>query len=621
MRSIKRILLIFSILLCSCTWLSAQNKAEQDRVAKLQGQLKGLNEAAQVKTLCDIAEIYCASNPDKSLQSIAQAEKILKKIPNDVVSKAMVYGGYGCAYYSKKNFKKAAQNFENEADVAAKSGLPRIQERALYNAGIAYHASKNYDMAMATFGKSLDIAKKLGDFSFVVNNYYALYESASAVRYFKSANEYYQQYINALTGNSSKLRHKLGVLNSTYKGEQKLRVLTYAELQNVDARYVAMDSALSEQMQHYMQLEQESEEKIQALNRKTAQQGKEIQQHKEENNINHQLITKQRQVISAFIIIGVLVLAGAGLLFFMFSKIKKYSKTLENQKFEIEEQKNLIQIKNDQITDSINYARKIQDSILVPESKIRRYVPDMFIYYKPKDIVSGDFYWFSKYESKYVITAIDCTGHGVPGAFLSMIGNTLLHEIVNIKHVFKPDQILAMLHTGIMLALNQDSEEATSEDGMDMSLCTVDTRLNRFQFAGAKNSLYVVQGDKLKILKANYYSIGGRPLRPGMDVQFTCYDFMYDDSTSIYMFSDGYLDQFGGDTGEKFNTQRFKDMILENREMSMEDQKAVFTSTMDHWKAGRQQIDDFLVMGIKLACINQREDELKAIAQQSTSGI
>ncbi len=615
MRFLRRILLIYSILLCFSTWLSAQNKAEQDRVSKLQSQLKVLNEAAQVKTLCDIAEIYNASNPDKSLQNIAQAEKILKKIPNDVLSRALVYGGYGSAYYCKKNYKKAAQNFENEAEVAAKSGLPRIQEKALYNAGIAYHASKNYDMAMATFNKSLDLAKKLGDNSFVINNYYALYESASAVRYFKSANEYYIQYINALTGNSSKLRRKLGVLNSSYTGEQRLRVLSYAELQSVDARYVAMDSALSEQQQHYLQLEQESERKIQDLNRKAALQGMELLHHKEENNLNQQLITKQKQAITAFIIICVLVLAGTVLLFFMFSKIKKYNKTLENQKFEIEEQKNLIQIKNDQITDSINYARKIQDSILVPESKIRKYVPDMFIYYKPKDIVSGDFYWFSKYESKYVITAIDCTGHGVPGAFLSMIGNTLLHEIVNIKHVFKPDQILAMLHTGIMLALNQDSEEATSEDGMDMSLCTVDAKLNRFQFAGAKNSLYVVQGDKLKILKANYYSIGGRPLRPDMKVQFTCYDFMYDDSTSIYMFSDGYLDQFGGDTGEKFNTQRFKDMILENREMSMEEQKTLFTSTMDQWKGGRQQIDDFLVMGIKLACINRREEQLQALPE------
>ena len=295
------------------------------------------------------------------------------------------------------------------------------------------------------------------------------------------------------------------------------------------------------------------------------------------------------------IIVGTAFLALVAVLMFMLRKIKRINTELQLQKNEIEQQKNC------EITDSINYARKIQDSILLPETKLKKWLPQMFIYFKPKDIVSGDFYWFSKYENKYVITAIDCTGHGVPGAFLSMVGNTLLHEIVNIKHVFKPDVILTMLHTGIRLALNQSSEDSENEDGMDMSLCTVDAKLHRFQFAGAKNNLYVVQGDKLKILKANYYSIGGRQIRPDMQVEFTCYDFMYDDNTSIYMFSDGYLDQFGGEDNEKFNTQRFREMILNNRNLPMEQQKAVLAETMDKWKGDRQQIDDFLVLGVKLA--------------------
>ena len=302
-----------------------------------------------------------------------------------------------------------------------------------------------------------------------------------------------------------------------------------------------------------------------------------------------------------FIIIGVLVLSLVAVLMFMLRKIKRINTELQLQKNEIEQQKNLIEQKNCEITDSINYARKIQDSILLPETKLKKWLPQMFIYFKPKDIVSGDFYWFSKYENKYVITAIDCTGHGVPGAFLSMVGNTLLHEIVNIKHVFKPDVILTMLHTGIRLALNQSSEDSENEDGMDMSLCTVDAKLHRFQFAGAKNNLYVVQGDKLKILKANYYSIGGRQIRPDLQVEFTCYDFMYDDNTSIYMFSDGYLDQFVGEDNEKLNTQRFREMILNNRNLPMEQQKAVLAETMDKWKGDRQQIDDFLVLGVKLA--------------------
>mgnify|MGYP002623623375 FL=1 len=318
-----------------------------------------------------------------------------------------------------------------------------------------------------------------------------------------------------------------------------------------------------------------------------------------QTQISSDMIDRQRTIIIVFIIGGFIIIGFMAVLYVMLKKIKKINTQLETKNAEIEQQKAIVEVKNNQITDSLNYARKIQDSILVPEEKIRQWMPQMFVYYQPKDIVSGDFYWFSKFENKYVLTAIDCTGHGVPGAFLSMIGNTLLHEIVNIKHVFKPDQILAMLHTGLMLALNQH-EDSDSEDGMDMSLCTVDSKLHRFQFAGAKNNLYVVQGDKLKVLKANIYSIGGRPLRPDMKVEFTSYDFMYDDDTSIYMFSDGYMDQFGGAENEKFNTMRFREMILANRNLPMEQQKQVVAETMANWKGNRQQIDDFLVLGVRL---------------------
>ncbi len=597
-------------MICNVRGALAQSAAERTRISKLESQLNFSTEIQQISILCDIADLYAPYNADKSLEYLGKAEKLCSKNQTSLDREMMVWRGYGNAYYYKENYKKSISAYEKEIDLASRAKSEKVQAYALFNLGIAHLAAKNHRKSLAALNKSLPIAKKLKDQSLVTRNYQALYEASNATKDYKEAVLYYNLYVTSLTGNSPRLNSKLSVLPNSYKGEPRLRLLSESELKDMDQRIVEMDSALTEQSIHYHELEEENQlksQEIQQLNEQAVAQDSLINQHKVANEQNEMVINEQRKTIAFFVIAGVFVIVGMIVLFFMWRKIKKYSHRLENQKFEIEQQKNLIQIKNDQITDSINYARKIQDSILVPESKIQRYVPDMFIYFKPKDIVSGDFYWFSKQDNKYVITAIDCTGHGVPGAFLSMIGNTLLHEIVNIKRVFKPDQILSMLHTGIMLALNQDSEDASSEDGMDMSLCTVDTRLNRFQFAGAKNSLYVVQGNKLKILKANYYSIGGRPLRPDMNVEFTCYDFMYDSSTSIYMFSDGYLDQFGGETGEKFNTQRFKDMILENRELSMAEQKEVFTSTMEKWKGQRPQIDDFLVMGIKLSCINEME--------------
>lgn len=606
----KRILSYILLILCvlSTSEVSLAQQAEgKSRISELDSLLQVSAEIDQIPILCELSDLYLHKNTAKSLSYLKSADKLSSKNNANPLLSAKILDAYGNLYFAKKDYNSSIASYEKASELFKKAGSNIAMCHSLFNVGIAQKAAKKYAKANLAFNKSLSIAKKQGDYSMLVLNYLALYETATLAKDFKNAVTYYNMYVKAAT-NSKKLSSELGVITSTYKGEKRLAVLDEDEMIDNQARLLEMDSALVEAAHQNFELEQQAVQRSQAidsLSQEAESQSQQLQISQEANNENQILINYQRQLINAFIIIGVIVLALLGVMFFLFRKIKKTNRRLENQNSEIEDQRKLIQVKNDQITDSINYARKIQDSILVPENKIKRWLPDMFIYYKPKDIVSGDFYWFSKYESKYVVTAIDCTGHGVPGAFLSMIGNTLLHEIVNIKHVFKPDQILSMLHTGITLALNQESEDTDSEDGMDMSLCTVDTKLNRFQFAGAKNSLYVVQGDKLKILKANYYSIGGKPLRPDMKVAFTCYDFMYDDNTSIYMFSDGYLDQFGGSANEKFNAQRFKELIIENRNLPMEKQKEIFTKTMEDWKGDRQQIDDFLVMGIKLSGIGK----------------
>lgn len=607
------ILLILCVLTSSRVVL-AQSAQDKSRISELENTLSEMSPKEKIPALCEIAELYARHNTTKALKYLKSAEDVASKNKANSYLMMQIYDGYGSVYHFKKNYKESVAYYTKVSTLARKAKAYKQLAYSQFNIGITHKVLKSYSLAKKDFEGALASAKSAKDNSLMIQTYRALYETCSLLKLYKDAMTYYQKYVSAVTGNKGQLSSSLTILTSSYKGETKLKILSENEIEEKNARIEEMDSALTEVSQQNIALAEESdlkaqeieqkEQKIEELSQQSDMQNEQLHKTRSENVENKELINRQRQVITAFIIVGVVVIALLLVLYFMFRKIKKINNRLENQKDEIETQKNLIQVKNEQITDSINYARKIQDSILVPENKIKRWLPDMFIYYKPKDIVSGDFYWFSKYESKYVITAIDCTGHGVPGAFLSMIGNTLLHEIVNIKHVFKPDQILAMLHTGITLALNQDSEDSGSEDGMDMSLCTVDTKLNRFQFAGAKNSLYVVQGDKLKILKANYYSIGGKPLRPDMKVAFTCYDFMYDDKTSIYMFSDGYLDQFGGEANEKFNAQRFKDMILENRNLPMEQQKEIFTQTMEIWKGDRQQIDDFLVMGIKLSGIN-----------------
>lgn len=590
---LRFLIILIICLLANSTYSFAQTKAEKIRIAELENEPDSVFDVNKIGNYCELCRLYVRYNTSKALSYIEKAEKIANKDKE----KMAVFEGFGDVYFYKKDYKKSLLYYEKQNKLAKKLRDNKNLAYSLLGMGNCYNSQKLYKKAVTVLNQSLLTAKKLKDNELKQKIYYSLYESYNFSRDYKKSLENYKLYVSCLRENELKEnKEKIDEINSALN-----------EISSSNDSLSEISKANAQEIELLNKEKEDLNRQNENLERQTEVQSEDLKLRQAEIDDSRVMIDKQRNLIWTFIIIGVIFLVLLAIVFSMFRKIKKINSRLENQKDEIEIQKNLIQVKNDQITDSINYARKIQDSILVPEQKIKRWLPQMFIYYKPKDIVSGDFYWFSKYESKYVITAIDCTGHGVPGAFLSMIGNTLLHEIVNIKHVFKPDQILSMLHDGITLALNQE-EESASEDGMDMSLCTVDTKLHRFQFAGAKNNLYVVQGNKLKILKANYYSIGGKPLRPDMKVEFTCYDFMYDDNTSIYMFSDGYLDQYGGENNEKFNTARFKEMILANRELPMEEQKEILSKTMEEWKGDRQQIDDFLVMGVKLSDLNDQNE-------------
>lgn len=285
--------------------------------------------------------------------------------------------------------------------------------------------------------------------------------------------------------------------------------------------------------------------------------------------------------------------------------IENFRQSLEQRVVErtktIEEQKN-------KITDSINYARKIQESILPSEKIFKEHFPNSFIFFRPKDIVSGDFYWFSKPDTdewgktneKLFIAAADCTGHGVPGAFMSMIGNTLLSEIVNSKKIFKPSDILQELNRGIIESLNQDANrEDAQSDGMDITLCQIDPRAGTIEIACANHIVFVVSKDNIQMIEGDIYSIGGL-FSILQKPKFTNHKLKIEEDTSIYMFSDGFQDQFGGEKNQKFMLTRFKDLLFSIKHLHMNEQLAILNNTHDQWKGANRQIDDILVMGIKL---------------------
>lgn len=278
-------------------------------------------------------------------------------------------------------------------------------------------------------------------------------------------------------------------------------------------------------------------------------------------------------------------------------KVIERTKEVVRQKEEIERQSEKLEELYKDVTDSIRYAKRLQDSILPQDSFIQRVLPNSFVLFKPKDIVSGDFYWFSETENKVVFTAVDCTGHGVPGAFMSLIGANALNQIVNGDKVDSPAIILNELNRLSSEALNKSEEGTKVRDGMDVAICTIDKKKNVLEYSGANNPLYLIRDGELHQTKADKFAIAS--FENGEN-EYTNHQLELQKGDVIYIFSDGYADQFGGIKGKKFMYRQFREILLEIKDLTMIEQKKVLDDTIEEWKGNFEQVDDILVIGVKI---------------------
>ncbi|MDP4273767.1 MAG: two-component regulator propeller domain-containing protein [Bacteroidota bacterium] len=282
-------------------------------------------------------------------------------------------------------------------------------------------------------------------------------------------------------------------------------------------------------------------------------------------------------------------------------QIQEYlKKLLDERTREVVEQKEVIELKNRDITDSINYAQRIQACILPSVSKLEDNFSGSFVYYKPRDIVSGDFYWFDKIDTdRFIIVCADSTGHGVPGAFMSMIGTTLIKDICLRKNVTAPSDILYRLDTELKSTLNQNIDAEKSNDGMDIIVCEINTSNYHVRIASAMRPVIIFKEGQELYSKGSRTSVGGDYVREE-EKNFKEDEFDLNKGDLIYMFSDGYPDQFGGPMGKKFKMVRLKNLFKEIYQLPMDEQFEQVKSTFENWKEDYDQIDDVLVMGIKL---------------------
>jgi len=361
------------------------------------------------------------------------------------------------------------------------------------------------------------------------------------------------------------------------------------------------------------------------------------------NSLKNSEIQKQKILIFSFIIGFIFILVFSILLYRLFIQKKKANILLEKQNVEISQQKEEIEAQRDEIetqrdkvsnqnhilfeqkkeiTDSINYAKRIQTAVLPSGAYANSILGSHFILFKPKDIVSGDFYWATRANAWLIVTVADCTGHGVPGAFMSMLGVSFLNEIVRKKEVTKASDVLDHLRESIIEALSQTGETGT-QNGMDIVLCAINTTNNQLQFAGANNSLYIVSSSNLqgfenlaglseqtapanlKPQTSNFKLFEFKPDKQPVAIYehmkpFTNHIIQLNSGDALYLMSDGYQDQFGGPNGKKFLSKNLKQLLIANCQLSMENQKQILEKTLIEWIGEGEQIDDITILGIKV---------------------
>jgi serine phosphatase RsbU (regulator of sigma subunit) len=300
---------------------------------------------------------------------------------------------------------------------------------------------------------------------------------------------------------------------------------------------------------------------------------------------------EQEKKFKIYLIVFCLMVAGFA--FFLFRSNVEKKKTNNELSHAYKE----IETKNKEIQDSINYAKRIQEAMLPEVSLLQKYFPEGFGLYMPKDLVSGDFYWFNELNENLYFAVADCTGHGVPGAFMSMISIDKLNQSLIDKKIDLPSKILSNVNNSIKNALKQNNVQAGSKDGMDIALCSYDKRTMTLNYAGANRPVWIIRNNDLIEQKPDKLSIAGYT---EYDQQYTNRTIQLEKGDSVYVFTDGIVDQFGGPDGKKFMSKRLKELLIEINKKPMAEQELVLKGAIENWQGKLEQIDDILVLGMKI---------------------
>ncbi len=603
-----RIKKLIFLLLLSVLTLSVNAQDISTQIVLLKSRIKQTSSSAiKAQYLIKLGNLY--QQIDSVNQAINAFEQALGLITNSR-NYSILYqlnSFLGVLYSEKKNYAQAEHYFSAALKYANKLRGKRRISQALLNLGNAYRQQGKYKQAIDTYEQARSLAFALNDLQILKQLYTYIALSYKAL----GDNRHYMSYFDMSVTLDKKIKEQI-IKNKEEEVRKQHEIAQQQQLM------LALQRAHMKNMHDSLQqvkLQNEQNKMRIALLEKESQL-KELQMKQREAELKKK---EAEQRVSRIIIISllvfILIIFAAGLIVYkQYLLIKKKNKELDdlNQKLalaygELEEKHKVIKKQNKQIQDSIKYASRIQRAILPSMSAIIENFPEgEFIFYLPRDVVSGDFYWFSDQGKYKFLALVDCTGHSVPGAFMSMIGNTLLNEIVNSNRIFDPSVVLLELHNNLIKLLHTNNDEHQKNgkekkyeiyDGMDIALLRFEADKDELAFASANQPLFLVYQDgRLEEIDGDIFSIGGYFGK--FKVHFKNIIIPLEEHTNIYLTSDGYFDQFNGETKEKFTRKRFTDLLQRIYTLPFNLQQKEVTNTFTEWKGDYRQIDDVLVIGL-----------------------
>ena len=521
---------------------------------------------------------------------------------NNSYTLSSAYLGLGEVALKKENFDSALFYFEKALAIDEKNEEEKGISDSYYRIGKTYVLQGKYEEALDLLERSLELAEKYGDQLLQAEVLLEIGKAFYNLEQFDATITFLQQSKNL----AEKIQAIL-VMRDCYQELAKY----YNKIGDLETALVYFKLIILTDEKMY---EETAAKRIAEIETKYDLENKDkIIRLLEQDQELQRLEAEQRELINYGLVIGIIIITSLGVVLFnqvrltkrTNRELEKKNEAIFQQKEKIEGQRDEIAIKSalleensQNITDSIQYAKKIQLSLLPERTHIKDFFPDSFVFFRPKDIVSGDFYWLNTFDNKVIIAALDCTGHGVPGAFMTLLANSLLNQLVIENRINAPNVMLSVLDSKIKQALHQQNGMgSTIADGMDMAVCMIDLNTLEVCYSGARMPVYYTQDGCIQQLDGNRYSLGGNDYTEKF---FTNQFVQLSRGEMLYLASDGFQDQFGGSRDRKFMRKKFRHLLAGIQHLPTSQQYKNVEQIYDEWRGKQPQTDDVMVVGIRL---------------------